>query len=56
MHRSEAQRPPADVRGMTERRAILSGSAFEEQIGYARAVVHGDRVYVSGTTGFDYAR
>ncbi|MEV4054143.1 RidA family protein [Amycolatopsis sp. NPDC049688] len=40
---------------MTERRAILSGSTFEEQIGYARAVVHGDRVYVSGTTGFDYA-
>ncbi|MEU4250057.1 RidA family protein [Amycolatopsis sp. NPDC026612] len=40
---------------MTERRAILSGSAFEERIGYARAVVHGDRVYVSGTTGFDYA-
>ncbi|UOX84816.1 RidA family protein [Amycolatopsis sp. FBCC-B4732] len=39
---------------MTERRAILSGSTFEEQIGYARAVVHGDRVYVSGTTGFDY--
>jgi len=39
---------------MTERRAVLSGSAFEEQIGYARAVVHGDRVYVSGTTGFDY--
>ncbi|WP_416976447.1 RidA family protein [Streptomyces sp. T028] len=40
---------------MTERRAILSGSVFEEQIGYARAVVDGDRVYVSGTTGFDYA-
>ncbi|MBV1855230.1 RidA family protein [Catellatospora tritici] len=40
---------------MTERRAILSGSTFEEQIGYARAVVDGDRVYVSGTTGFDYA-
>ncbi|QKV79402.1 RidA family protein [Amycolatopsis sp. Hca4] len=40
---------------MTERRAILSGSVFEERIGYARAVVHGDRVYVSGTTGFDYA-
>ncbi len=36
------------------RRAILSGSTFEEQIGYARAVVHGDTVYVSGTTGFDY--
>jgi enamine deaminase RidA (YjgF/YER057c/UK114 family) len=39
---------------MTERRAIFSGSAFEEQIGYARAVVDGDRVLVSGTTGFDY--
>lgn len=40
---------------MTERRSILSGSAFEEQIGYARAVVDGDWVHVSGTTGFDYA-
>jgi len=40
---------------VTERRAILSGSTFEEQIGYARAVVDGDRVHVSGTTGFDYA-
>lgn len=40
---------------MTERYAILGGSAFEEQIGYARAVVDGDRVHVSGTTGFDYA-
>ncbi|MDT7803864.1 MAG: hypothetical protein QOI78_7297 [Actinomycetota bacterium] len=36
------------------RRTILSGSTFEEQIGYARAVVDGGRVYVSGTTGFDY--
>ncbi|MGK5499511.1 RidA family protein [Streptomyces sp. URMC 125] len=40
---------------MTQRRVILSGSAFEEEIGYARAVVDGDRVYLSGTTGFDYA-
>ncbi|MEU7824665.1 RidA family protein [Catellatospora sp. NPDC049133] len=40
---------------MTVRRVVLSGSTFEEQIGYARAVVDGDRVYVSGTTGFDYA-
>lgn len=40
---------------MTERRAILTGSTFEEQIGYARAVVDGDWVHVSGTTGFDYA-
>jgi enamine deaminase RidA (YjgF/YER057c/UK114 family) len=40
---------------VTERRAIVSGSTFEEEIGYARAVVDGDRVHVSGTTGFDYA-
>ena len=40
---------------MSQRRAIFSGSTFEERIGYARAVVDGDRVYVSGTTGFDYA-
>lgn len=39
---------------MSERRAILSGSTYEEQIGYARAVVDGDWVHVSGTTGFDY--
>jgi enamine deaminase RidA (YjgF/YER057c/UK114 family) len=39
---------------MTQRRAILSGSTFEERIGYARAVVDGDWVHVSGTTGFDY--
>ncbi|MFE6092108.1 RidA family protein [Streptomyces massasporeus] len=40
---------------MTQRQAILSGSVFEERIGYARAVVDGDWVHVSGTTGFDYA-
>jgi enamine deaminase RidA (YjgF/YER057c/UK114 family) len=40
---------------MVDRRFISSGSTFEEQIGYARAVVVGDRVYLSGTTGFDYA-
>ena len=37
------------------RRLISSGSAFEEQIGFSRAVVDGDWVFVSGTTGFDYA-
>ena len=41
---------------MAQRRWISSGSPFEEQIGYARAVVDGDWVFVSGTTGFDYAR
>ncbi len=37
-----------------ERRRISSGSPFERQIGYSRAVVAGDWVFVSGTTGFDY--
>lgn len=34
---------------------ISSGSTFEQEIGYSRAVVVGDWVFVSGTTGFDYA-
>jgi enamine deaminase RidA (YjgF/YER057c/UK114 family) len=38
-----------------KRQWISSGSTFEEQIGYSRAVVAGDWVFVSGTTGFDYA-
>jgi enamine deaminase RidA (YjgF/YER057c/UK114 family) len=37
------------------RKLISSGSAFEAQIGYSRAVAAGDWVFVSGTTGFDYA-
>lgn len=37
------------------RRLISSGSTFEAAIGYSRAVVDGDWVFVSGTTGFDYA-
>ena len=37
------------------RRLISSGSTFEAEIGYSRAVVDGDWVFVSGTTGFDYA-
>lgn len=36
------------------RQLISSGSTFEQQIGYSRAVVQGDWVFVSGTTGFDY--
>ncbi len=36
------------------RKLISSGSTFEAQIGYSRAVVAGDWVFVSGTTGFDY--
>jgi enamine deaminase RidA (YjgF/YER057c/UK114 family) len=37
------------------RRLISSGSTFEAEIGYSRAVVQGDWVFVSGTTGFDYS-
>lgn len=37
------------------RKLISSGSTFEAQIGYSRAVVVGDWIFVSGTTGFDYA-
>ena len=37
------------------RRLISSGSTFEQEIGYSRAVVAGDWVFVSGTTGFDYS-
>ena len=36
------------------RRLISSGSTFEHDIGYSRAVVDGEWVFVSGTTGFDY--
>jgi enamine deaminase RidA (YjgF/YER057c/UK114 family) len=37
------------------RRLIGSGSTFEAEIGYSRAVIDGDWIFVSGTTGFDYA-
>ena len=37
------------------RKLISSGSSFEAAIGYSRAVVDGDWVFVAGTTGFDYA-
>lgn len=36
------------------RRLISSGSAFEKVAGYSRAVVDGEWIFVSGTTGFDY--
>ena len=37
------------------RRLISTGSPFEQAFGYSRAVVDGDLVFVSGTTGYDYA-
>ena len=36
------------------RRRISSGSDFEKEIGYSRAVVAGNMVFVSGTTGYNY--
>jgi enamine deaminase RidA (YjgF/YER057c/UK114 family) len=36
------------------RRQISSGSKFEAEIGYSRAVVDGDWIWVSSTTGFNY--
>lgn len=38
------------------RKLISSGSTFERDIGYSRAVAVGDWVFVSGTTGFDYSK
>ena len=37
------------------RQLISSGSRFEQDMCYSRAVVDGDWVFVAGTTGFDYA-
>jgi enamine deaminase RidA (YjgF/YER057c/UK114 family) len=37
-----------------KRKLISSGSSFEEKIGYSRAVVQGDWIFVSGTTGYNY--
>ncbi|MFL6548786.1 MAG: RidA family protein [Povalibacter sp.] len=37
------------------RKLISSGSTFEAEIGYSRAVVDGEWIFVSGTTGFDYS-
>lgn len=37
-----------------KRRLISTGSPFELAFGYSRAVVDGDLVFVSGTTGYDY--
>ena len=38
-----------------KRMLVSSGSTFEREIGFSRAVVQGDWVFVSGTTGFDYS-
>ncbi len=48
-------REPACCRPPMNRTLISSGSPFEQEIAYSRAVVQGDWVFVSGTTGFDYS-
>jgi len=40
---------------MSSRKLISSGSAFEEKAAYSRALVDGEWIFVSGTTGFDYS-
>lgn len=43
--------PTSTTGGTTSRRLVSSGSVFEAKIGYSRAVVDGDFVFVSGCTG-----
>jgi len=38
-----------------KRKHISSGSRFEKEIAYSRAVAVGEMIFVSGTTGFDYS-
>jgi enamine deaminase RidA (YjgF/YER057c/UK114 family) len=47
--------PPEIVGSIMTRTLVSSGSRFEAEIGYSRAVVDGEWIFVSGTTGFDYA-
>src|SRR5215510_5075517 len=53
---STIRHSPHRMASMSERKLISSGSTFEKQIGYSRAVVQGDWIFVSGTTGFDYSK
>lgn len=41
---------------MSKRILIISGSTFENEIGYSRAVIQDKWVFVSGTTGYDYSK
>jgi enamine deaminase RidA (YjgF/YER057c/UK114 family) len=36
------------------RQRIFSGSKYEDMAGYARAVIAGDMIFVSGTVGYDF--
>jgi len=45
---------PKTMKMNSKRKLIRSGSVFEKEIGYSRAVVDGNWIFVSGTTGYDY--
>lgn len=40
---------------MTDRSRLFTGSIYEEMAGYARAVIVGDMIFISGTVGYDFA-
>ena len=43
------------MNAMADKRThIFSGSIYEEMAGYARAVIVGEHIYVSGTVGVDF--
>src|SRR6516225_4887466 len=48
--------PGRQGKGADMRRLISSGSSFEAEAGYSRAVVDGEWIFVAGTTGFDYGQ
>jgi enamine deaminase RidA (YjgF/YER057c/UK114 family) len=48
-------RPVCKPQKNMDRKLISTGSFFENEIGYSRAVVDGNWIFVSGTTGFDYS-
>ena len=54
VHKRSKTNPQWSRKRGSMRRLISSGSTFEREIGYSRAVVDGDWVFVAGTTGFDY--
>ncbi len=55
MEKDAKQHPMAKHRLPSTRRLFSSGSEFERQYNYSRAVLVGNHLFISGTTGYDYA-